>query len=193
MDRTPHEMPNTCDACSEARTHTHANTHLGPSARERALFLICCAVAARAKYCLRGRWHCGGCDDFDLCAACYAAYGPPLPLPLPLDAELLLSLAPLPAPPRWAHAHPREGFTLEEAPSAEEEEDCAAADAAADAAAEMDAAAAADADAGADAPQLAADAPVDAPDGGGEAETARALAPAFEAERVEGDASGGGA
>jgi hypothetical protein len=151
------------------------------------------------QYCLRGRWHCGGCDDFDLCAACYAAHGPPLPLPPlpllpslsslsppPLDAQLLLSLAPLPAPPRWAHAHPREGFTLEEAPSAEEEEDCAAADAAADA--EI-----ADAGADADAPQLAADAPpADAPDGG-EEETARALAPAFEAERVEGDASGGGA
>jgi hypothetical protein len=161
-------MPNTCDGCGEARPRCLC-THALPLAWQCADALSHSAL--RAQYCLRGRYHCGGCDDFDLCRACFDATAAASAAASDIIASAAAAAAAL-VPPRsavWAHAHAREGFTLEDAP-APGEDDPPEADAPSDggAAEEMrvqdGAAAAAE-------PQAEADA------------TARALAAAFDAQQ----------
>jgi hypothetical protein len=120
---------------------------------------------------LRGRYHCGGCDDFDLCRACFDATG----ATTSGDTTAAITAAAAAAagvPLRstvWAHAHAREGFTLEDAP-APGEDDPPEVDAPCEggAAEELHAQ---DGAAGAAEPQAEADA------------TARALAAAFDAQQ----------
>ena len=97
IDRTPHEMPNNCDGCGEARAQCAARrgaaTAPAPAGSDAALL----RPFVPAQYCLRGRWHCPACEeDFDLCSACYVASGQDTP-----EARAA-----------WLHEHPRAAFVL---------------------------------------------------------------------------------
>ena len=105
MDRTPHDMPNTCDICSEARRVALLRACMRPPD----------VAAAHAQYCIRGRWHCGACEDYDVCRKCVKTLGAP--------------------GATWPHQHAPGIFELQDAPPPGEDDsdDEAPAAAAADA------------------------------------------------------------
>ena len=116
VDRTPHDMPNTCDVCGEVRCARRLDSSEG----SRASRLSCVAPRA-SQYCLRGRWSCARCaggEEYDVCVACYNT-----------ASALATAL--------WPHQHGRALFTLRDTTPEEAEED-EEADSAARAAAEAD-------------------------------------------------------